>query len=163
MPSEFISLSFFYEYIPLTVITYQNFPWLHQIFNSLQQSQHNLKHRHWKNRKLGMYHNTISIPERVWHGSQLKWKYQLWLTYLDIHKECSLYKECKLKQEIAWSYIIVSNSSKANGSTLMFSQDDIQLVMYIRMNSEGSSTAVVSLLTTSIEWRLMSMLTSTIK
>jgi hypothetical protein len=45
----------------------------------------------------------------------------------------------------------------------MFSQDDIQLVMYMRMNSEGSSTAVVSRLTTSIECRLISILTSTVK
>lgn len=47
--------------------------------------------------------------------------------------------------------------------TLMFSQDDIQLVMYIRTNSFGSSTAVVSLFTTSMECRLMSMLTRTVK
>jgi hypothetical protein len=45
----------------------------------------------------------------------------------------------------------------------MFSHDDIQLVMYMRMNSEGSSTVVVSLLTTSIECRLMSILTRTVK
>ena len=49
------------------------------------------------------------------------------------------------------------------GSTLMFLQDDIQLVMYIRTNSFGSSTAVVSLFTTSMECRLMSMLTRTVK
>lgn len=45
----------------------------------------------------------------------------------------------------------------------MPSHDDIQLVMYMCMNSEGSSTAVVSRLTTSIECKLMSMLTSTVK
>lgn len=45
----------------------------------------------------------------------------------------------------------------------MLWQDDIQFVMYMCMNSVGSSTVVVSLLTTSIEWRLMSILTSTVK
>lgn len=35
--------------------------------------------------------------------------------------------------------------------TLMFTQADIQFVMYKCMNSVGSSTVVVSLLTTSIE------------
>jgi len=45
----------------------------------------------------------------------------------------------------------------------MFSQDDIQFVMYMCTNSVGSSTAVVSLFTTSIECRLMSILTRTVK
>lgn len=45
----------------------------------------------------------------------------------------------------------------------MFSQDDIQFVMYMCTNSVGSSTAVVSLFTTSIECKLMSIFTSTVK
>lgn len=47
--------------------------------------------------------------------------------------------------------------------SLMFSQDDIQFVMYKCTNSVGSSTAVVSLFTTSIECRLISILTRTVK
>lgn len=63
-------------------------------------------------------------------------------------------------------YIYIYNTIHTNTYTqitLMFSQDDIQLVMYIRTNSFGSSTAVVSLFTTSMECRLMSMLTRTVK
>lgn len=55
------------------------------------------------------------------------------------------------------------SESKVKKRTLMFWQDDIQLVMYMCTNSVGSSTAVVSLLTTSIECRLMSILTRTLK
>jgi len=46
---------------------------------------------------------------------------------------------------------------------LMFSHEEMQLEMYRCTNSIGSSTAVVSRLTTSMECRLMSMLTSTEK
>lgn len=60
--------------------------------------------------------------------------------------------------------IILDNTIRINqGITLMFSQDDIQFLMYMCMNSVGSSTAVVRRFTTSIEWRLMSMLTRTVK
>ena len=45
----------------------------------------------------------------------------------------------------------------------MFSHDDMQFEMYRCTNSMGSSTAVVRRLTTSMECRLMSMLTSTEK
>ena len=45
--------------------------------------------------------------------------------------------------------------------SLMFSHEEMQFEMYRCTNSVGRSTAVVSLLTTSIECRLMSMLTST--
>lgn len=45
----------------------------------------------------------------------------------------------------------------------MFSQDDIQLVMYMCTNSVGRLTAVVSLFTTSIECRLISIFTRTVK
>ena len=45
----------------------------------------------------------------------------------------------------------------------MFWQEDIQFVMYMCTNSVGRSTAVVSRFTTSIEWRLISIFTSTEK
>ena len=45
----------------------------------------------------------------------------------------------------------------------MFSHDEMQLEMYRCTNSIGSSTAVVSRLTTSMECKLMSMLTRTEK
>lgn len=55
------------------------------------------------------------------------------------------------------------NSWPQSLRALMFSQDEMQLEMYRCTNSIGSSTAVVSRLTTSMECRLMSMLTSTEK
>lgn len=45
----------------------------------------------------------------------------------------------------------------------MFWQEEIQFVMYMCTNSVGRSTAVVSRFTTSIEWRLISIFTSTEK
>ena len=45
----------------------------------------------------------------------------------------------------------------------MFSQEEMQLEMYRCTNSIGNSTAVVKRFTTSMECKLMSMLTSTEK
>ena len=55
------------------------------------------------------------------------------------------------------------SSTAAARRALMFSHDEMQLEMYRCTNSIGSSTAVVSRLTTSMECKLMSMLTSTEK
>lgn len=56
-----------------------------------------------------------------------------------------------------------TSERKVKEFTLMFSQEDMQFVMYICTNSVGRSTAVVSLFTTSIECRLISILTRTVK
>lgn len=47
--------------------------------------------------------------------------------------------------------------------TLRFSHEDMQLEIYMCTNSVGKSTAVVRRFTTSIEWRLMSIFTSTFR